>query len=64
MQIKKKYKVIKVGGRERDYTILFHPSTLLPVYHNWLTISHPKVMSSLDIQGELGFEVSPLTDST
>lgn len=60
MQIKKKYKEIKVGGREGDYSIPFHPSTSLSVFYNL----YPKVRSSLDIQRELGFEVSPLTDST
>lgn len=58
MQIKKKYKEIKVGGREKDYSILFNPSTLLPVFHNL----YSKVMCSLDLQRELGFEVSPQTD--
>lgn len=60
MQIKEKEKEIKVRGREGDYTILFHSSTLLPVFHNL----YPKVMSGLDIQRKLSFEVTPLTDST
>lgn len=58
MQIKKKYKDIKVGGREKNYSIPFYPSTLLPVFHSL----YPKVVSSLDLQRELGFEVSPQID--
>lgn len=59
MQIKKKYREIKVGGREKDYSMPFNPSTSLPVFHNL----YPKVVSGLDLQRDLGFEVSPQIDS-